>query len=99
MADSELAQQCECTQCYWTVQLSLVKIVCFISYDFYPIKNKQKEQSTFWNFFLIIVETSNYNLLATSQELLLWYLLKILEFILRNFVKKKKEKEKVKYNP
>ena len=91
MDDSELAQQCECTQCYWTVQLSFVKIVCFISYGFYHIKIKQKEQATFWNFFLITVETSNCNLLATSQELLLWYLLKILEFILRNFVKKKKK--------
>ena len=28
-----VAQQCECIQCYWTVQLSMVKIVCFILCD------------------------------------------------------------------
>ena len=36
----EVAQQCECTWCCWTVQLHVVKIVCFI---LSPLKKKEKK--------------------------------------------------------
>ena len=32
--------QCECPECHWTVQLNIVKIVCFILCDFYHNKKK-----------------------------------------------------------
>ena len=42
-----LAEQYGCTQCHRTAQLNTVKIVCFMSCDFYHNKK---------NFFLIITE-------------------------------------------
>ena len=34
----KVAQQCQCFQCHWTVQLNIVKIACFMLCDFYHNK-------------------------------------------------------------
>ena len=43
-------QQCDCTYCYWTVPLNIVKIVHFILCDFYHNKKKTENKNSFKNF-------------------------------------------------